>query len=247
MQWSGWASSTCCVFPSAPDSATMPGSPLNPEMCFLPLHTKNKLWKPWWVRARSFTVQVGALVGEKWGLQNQHCSKPSLPAPVLGGFSCSLRAQTVWALPGDMLVTEEGQEERLWGVSSPGCPEAWNHLMIPRHKLCRWFTSNSGKLQCGKPASCSASSVGVLNDELDKDSVEKKVGVCKSNIRLETHAQMRLDRSVALEADNTFFCLLWPPRRVVSIWVPEGWETKSVSHSFRGWPTSGSQSCKDSA
>lgn len=80
--------------------------------------------------------------------------------------------------------------------------------MIPQHKLRRWFTSNSSKLHCGKPASCSVSSVGVLNGELDKECGEKGGCVCKSNIQLETHAQMRLNRSVALEANNTFFCLL---------------------------------------
>lgn len=59
MQWSGWASSACCVFTSAPDSATMPGSPLNPERASFSLcmQRTNKLWKSQWVRVRSLALE----------------------------------------------------------------------------------------------------------------------------------------------------------------------------------------------
>ena len=52
--------------------------------------------------------------------------------------------------------------------------------------------------------------------------------------------------NVALEADNSFFCLLFSPSRVMSILVPAGLETKSKNHKFSGWSRVRAQSCRNS-
>lgn len=64
---------------------------------------------------------------------------------------------------------------------------------------------------------------------------------------LKIDAQMGLRRgNVALEADNTFVCLLFPPSRAMSILVPVGLETKSKNHRFSGWSRVRAQSCRNS-
>lgn len=64
---------------------------------------------------------------------------------------------------------------------------------------------------------------------------------------LKIDAQMGLCRgNVALEADNTFVCLLFPPSRVVAILVPAALETKSKNHRFSGWSRVRAQSYRNS-
>ena len=82
---------------------------------FCPLPAKNKQ-----ARHQSQPEHEVSLAGQEALVGGNEVSAPALlqaliTSPVPGEFSFSLGAGRVWALPGDMLVTEEGQEERLFG------------------------------------------------------------------------------------------------------------------------------------
>lgn len=140
-----------CTCLTLPGCAAVPGSPLSPEMGLFSLpHAKNKQAPDVRMRQGEQGVSLArqeALWQENEVARTRAAPTPSLPAPgpwrILIFLVCQESPCLTWGHVSDGGGTGR---KTLWGVSSPWSTEACKHLMIPRHGLHGWFTSNGGKL-----------------------------------------------------------------------------------------------------